>query len=117
MPLRSEARNPLHFGLGAFTDPPRRVYYAACQYPLRTSLYLAELGRILDPIRCSLTPLAAREVTGLRADPTTQARLEELAVKCMQARLTEVEQAEYDTYVKSPGSWRETPAYFGSQRR
>lgn len=62
---------------------------------------IAVLERLLDPIRCSLTPSAARELTELRADQATQARLEELADKCSQGQLTEAERAEYDAYVKA----------------
>ena len=62
---------------------------------------IAVLERLLDPIRCNLTPSAARELVELRADPATKARLEELADKCTEGRLTEAEQREYDAYVKA----------------
>ena len=62
---------------------------------------IAVLERLLDPIRCNLTPSAARELVELRADQATQARLEELADKCTEGGLTDAEQREYDAYVKA----------------
>ncbi len=62
---------------------------------------IAVLERLLDPIRSNLTPSAARELVALRADQVTQARLEELADKCTEGRLTDAEQREYDAYVKA----------------
>ena len=59
------------------------------------------LERLLDPIRCSLTPSAARELAELRADPDSQARLEELADKSTEGRLSDAERREYDAYVKA----------------
>jgi hypothetical protein len=57
------------------------------------------LDRLLDPVARSLTPEAARALVALRADPEAQARIEELADKCNEGRLTPAERAEYEAAV------------------
>lgn len=59
------------------------------------------LERLLDPISQVLTPDVARKLADLRADPTVQARLEELADKCTEGQLSSEERAEYGTYVRA----------------
>ena len=59
----------------------------------------AVLHRLMDPVTRCLTPDSARQLVGLRADPSVQERLDELADRCTQGRLTPEEQAEYETYV------------------
>jgi hypothetical protein len=41
----------------------------------------------------------AKQIAELRADPPTQARIDELAAKCNADELTEAEQREYAAYV------------------
>jgi hypothetical protein len=43
----------------------------------------------------------AKELVELRADPETQARIDELAEKCNEGLLTEVEREEYEDYVQA----------------
>lgn len=59
------------------------------------------LDRILDPVNRCLTPDVRRRILQLRADPVTQARIEELAEKSTQGQLSADEQAEYETYVRA----------------
>lgn len=61
----------------------------------------AVLDRILDPVSRCLTPDAAAHLVALRADPTAQARIDELADKSTAGTLTTDERGEYETYVRA----------------
>lgn len=58
------------------------------------------LGDVLEPIGRALTPVSAREILSIRARDSEQRRLEELAAKCDQGRLTPEEKAEYELFVE-----------------
>ncbi|MBI4517956.1 MAG: hypothetical protein HY699_19300 [Deltaproteobacteria bacterium] len=47
--------------------------------------------RVLDPFTGCLTPEVARRIADLRADPEMQARVDELASKANEGRLSERE--------------------------
>lgn len=53
------------------------------------------LDRILDPLADCFTPDVARRLAGLRADAQTQERLDALAAKANEGRLTPDEEAAY----------------------
>ena len=57
--------------------------------------------RLLDPLARTFTPAAARAIANFRADPSTQARITELADKCNEGQLTAYERAEYEDYVRA----------------
>ena len=57
------------------------------------------LERLLDPISRLLGPQNARALIKLRADAKTRARVEKLAEKCNEGKLTPEERSEYETYV------------------
>jgi hypothetical protein len=57
------------------------------------------LDRILEPVARALTPEVARKLVALRVDAQTQARIDRLARRCTEGRLTDAERAEYATYV------------------
>ena len=57
------------------------------------------LDRLLDPVRDILTSEVAQKLADLRADATTQARLDELAEKNSSATISADERAEYDAMV------------------
>src|SRR5688572_29902725 len=57
------------------------------------------LHRLMDPVTRCLTPDSARQLVDLRADPTVQERIDELADRCTEGQLTPEEGAEYETYV------------------
>ena len=59
----------------------------------------AMLERLLEPVNESLNIEAARKLIRLKADATTQARVDELALKCNEGDLTAAERAEYERYV------------------
>ena len=59
------------------------------------------LDRLLDPVSRCLTPEAARALVNLRADPSIQARLDELADKNTENRLTPDEREQYDLYLSA----------------
>jgi hypothetical protein len=59
----------------------------------------AVLDRMLDPVGRCLTPDAARQLIALRADPTDQARIDELADRCTEGQLSPDERAEYEFYI------------------
>ena len=57
------------------------------------------LSRLLEPVGRCLTPEVAKALANLRADPSVQVRLDELADKCTEGTLSAEEQLEYETYV------------------
>jgi hypothetical protein len=57
------------------------------------------LDRLLDPVGRCLSPRAARELAGLRADEEAQMRVRELAEKCNEGTLSAEERVEYESYV------------------
>jgi hypothetical protein len=61
----------------------------------------AILDKMLEPITRCFTPAVAKRVAELRADPVTQARIDELAAKCNESALTEAEQREYEAYIEA----------------
>lgn len=58
------------------------------------------LDRLVEPVVRTFTPDVARALVRLRADPELQARMEELAEKCNEGRMTPEEREEYDTSVR-----------------
>jgi hypothetical protein len=59
------------------------------------------LDRLLDPVSRCLTPEASRALVNLRPDPSIQARLDELADKNTENRLTPDEREQYDLYLSA----------------
>jgi hypothetical protein len=59
----------------------------------------ATLERIVEPVSRAFTPDFARALIGLRADARVQARMDHLAERCNEGRLTPEEQSEYDSAV------------------
>lgn len=59
------------------------------------------LEKILDPVSRCLTRQGARKLVKLRADPQLQERLDVLATKCDEGRLSDSEKAEYESYVRA----------------
>jgi hypothetical protein len=59
------------------------------------------LDRFLDPVRDILTPEIARAIADLRADATTQQRLEDLAERHHEGLLNPDELAEYESLVSA----------------
>jgi hypothetical protein len=60
---------------------------------------IAILDKMLEPVARCFTPAVAKQIAELRADPPTQARIDELAAKCNEGELTETEKREYQAYV------------------
>src|ERR1700730_16509540 len=61
----------------------------------------AALDRLLHPLAQSLPPEAARAIADFRADPETQARIDELADKCNEGQLSPAERQEDEAYVEA----------------
>ena len=59
------------------------------------------LDRLLEPVAQCFTPEVAERLAALRVDPAVQARIEELAGKANEGRLSAVERAEYEDYVEA----------------
>ena len=59
------------------------------------------LNRLLGPVSRSLSPVAARKLIELRADPVAQQRIDELADRCNEGSLTTDEQSEYEAYISA----------------
>lgn len=57
------------------------------------------LDRLLAPLADCFTPEVARRAAMVRADPATQARIDELADKCNEGELTIDERDEYEMCV------------------
>jgi hypothetical protein len=57
------------------------------------------LDRLIDPLGQCLTPESARKLLALKADPTLQARIDDLADRHSRGLLTPDERAEYGKYV------------------
>jgi hypothetical protein len=60
---------------------------------------IAILDKVLEPVARCFTPAVAKQIAELRADPPMQARIDELAAKCNEGELTEIEKREYQAYV------------------
>jgi hypothetical protein len=58
------------------------------------------LERLVDPVVRTLTPEVARAIVKLRADPKLQARMDELAEKCNEGKLTPQEREEYEASIR-----------------
>ena len=58
------------------------------------------LDRLVEPLVRTFTPEVAKALIQLRADPELQARMDELAEKCNEGRLTTEEREEYETSVR-----------------
>ena len=59
------------------------------------------LDRILDPVGRALNEEAARKLIALRVDRKTRARIDRLARKCNEGRLSPKERSEYETFVSA----------------
>src|SRR5579859_5028628 len=58
------------------------------------------LDRLVEPVVRTFTPEVARSLLQLRADPELQARMDDLAEKCNEGRLTPEERGEYETSIR-----------------
>ena len=61
----------------------------------------AVLEQMLEPVSRSFEPETARALTALRIGKRTQARVEKLAEKCDEGKLTPAERSEYEAYVQA----------------
>ena len=68
---------------------------------MSTDAETAVLDGILDPVSRCLTLEAAAHLVALRADPVTQARIDDLADKNTAGTLTSEEHSAYETYVRA----------------
>ena len=59
------------------------------------------LDRFLDPISEAFTPTMARKIVELRADPELQSRVDLLAEKANEGKLTSEEDSEYKSYIEA----------------
>ena len=59
------------------------------------------LDRLLEPVTQCFTPEVAERLIALRPDPTIQAKIEELAEKANEGRLSDAERADYEEYIKA----------------
>ncbi len=60
----------------------------------------ANLDRLVEPVFRTFTTEVARALTQLRADPELQGRMDELAERCNEGRLTPEEREEYETSIR-----------------
>jgi hypothetical protein len=57
------------------------------------------LDRLVDALGQCLTPESAKRVIELKADPPTQALIDDLSERCSEGTLTAEERADYANYV------------------
>jgi hypothetical protein len=57
------------------------------------------LDRLFDPLIRILTPDVARKLVNYRFDAKAQARIDRLARKCNEGKISDEERREYETYV------------------
>jgi hypothetical protein len=67
---------------------------------MKTTKADGALDRLVGPLGSCLTPESARRVLTLKADRKLQARVNYLAGRCNEGRLSPEEHAEYSSYVK-----------------
>ncbi len=70
------------------------------EYPNGMARHTAILDRLVDPVVRTLTPEVARSIVKLRADRKLQARMNKLAEKCNEGKLTSEEREEYETSIR-----------------
>lgn len=58
------------------------------------------LDQLMDPVVRTLTPDVAKAIVDLRADPKLQERMDELAEKCNEGKMTPDEREEYETNIR-----------------
>ena len=58
------------------------------------------MDRLAEPVVQALTPEVAKALVQLRADPELQAKMDDLAEKCNEGKLTEDEREEYDASIR-----------------
>lgn len=63
------------------------------------TLHAPILDRLLDPLGRIFTPEVAHRLVRFRFDRTIQARIDTLARKCNEGKLTSAERDEYEAYV------------------
>ena len=61
----------------------------------------AVLNELLDPVGRLLTTESAKQLIELRASPTVQALVDQLAAKSTEGTLTAEERADYEAYVSA----------------
>jgi hypothetical protein len=57
------------------------------------------LDKVIDPLTSILTPEVAHRLVSFRFDQKTQMKIDKLARKCNEGRLSEAERTEYEAYV------------------
>jgi hypothetical protein len=60
----------------------------------------AIIDEMLEPFADALTPEIARLFINLKAPPSIQARVNELAAKCNEGQLSDAERSDYENYIR-----------------
>ena len=76
-----------------------REFHRCTISPMKTR-DLPVLDRLLDPLGRILTPEVADRLVRLRFDRQAKARIDRLARKCNERKLSEAERSEYESYVQ-----------------
>jgi hypothetical protein len=66
---------------------------------MKKKAHTAVFEKLLEPVGRSLNPEAAEKLLQLRVDAKTQSRIDKLARRCNEGKLTDAEKAEYETWV------------------
>ena len=59
------------------------------------------LDEVLEPVARCFTPEVARQIVALRASPSLQVRVDELASKANEGTLTDEDREQYEAYVEA----------------
>lgn len=68
---------------------------------MSTTIENTVLDEVLEPVARCFTPDVARQIAALRAAPSLQTRLDDLAHKANEGQLTVEERANYEAYVEA----------------
>lgn len=68
---------------------------------METGFDFSVFDRVTDPLFSLLTPEQTRAIAAFRGDEKLIQRVEELAAKCKEGRLTDDERAEYEAYASA----------------
>jgi hypothetical protein len=66
---------------------------------MRNHTHTVVFEQLLDPVSRSLNREAAEKLVRIRVDTKTQARIDKLARKCNEGKLTAAEKDEYESWV------------------
>ena len=96
---RNVSRREWNAARGPYDAPPQRSNLALRAECGIVVIMNAIWDDVLEPVAKCFTAEVAREIAGLRLAPDIEARLDQLAEKSNEGRLTPAEREQYEAYV------------------